>query len=792
MSHGMRTGLHRPVARRRRRQFIPEPVGGVEDVYAYELQPGETPPIKSQSFLPEDLKRKYGEPREIKLAKSSSQFWNKLWFTIKAIFFVIFYSILAAFAVIIEGWTAFYLLGVWAVLFLAREENDSIFEIIRSSYDIFQFGMNYLIDELNYWLELMRPFIPAYNWYVYFQRIWWEIFWRVVTPELMVELLMIAITVVWEMMPVFSQLVQALIPALFQLITPLAAIVQTLFETFLQVFLDLVDLLAQFLVAVAEIIPPLILIFASFIDIVFTQFGPFLTLFIDMFVWVINVSIPFLSKLAMELVTIFTNVGDAIANNGGGAGSGGGGLGVFFDYLFLIITASLEFVMRFTITLIQMLIALVVDNMPRIVAFLIMLIKMIAGLIPPIVVLVIQLASTASFGVLVDLFKALVQAFLDLAPELYDVLVALINSGIIENLLFALLEGFTTAASPTFLVTFSEVMGDVVAGAPQAVTAFIITTLRIYVALIPLIIDIIVIVLSSGIINTLLSEIIEALNVLIPELVTVVIVLITDVFIKVIVQAFLESALDLVVALIDGLAVLIVGIPYVELVTLLFAIIQAVTDFIPKLIQIVIFIVGSSITVITELITALTDGLVALLVEDDFLRLVFDVYFAIVSGVMKLLFDIDATILQELFDIFYQLIEPFFDAVVSLVGQSVSILNPDVTGAGGLAGAATALLEGAVEFLTDIFEMLGQLLDLFIQIADLRAIYKLLYPIITFVFTPALTAWEEIIKPSLCSIDFPCCILFVDPFSCVFPGIGNCCCNDGPGGCPPPGCSCIF
>ena len=759
-----------------------EDVYDFDDVYGFRLEPGEPPPIQEPVRQPREGEDAFPLIRHPVKASPRGTFSIILEVLATFVLFMLWFA--TAWIMQYQIWLIFAI--AFASTYTVRFYNDDLWTLLNNGYETFAIAFNWLVDDLlNPGLEEIRPFIPVYNWYTYFQQLWWKIFWQVIDVELMVELLMILIDITWQLMPTLVEVIQVLVPALVQIIQALTDIVTTLFDQFLQVFIDLIVLLAQLVSALVPVLPALIQIFSTLIQIVVQDFGPFFVQILDMFFLFIEVSIPFILDLVGIITTIFTNVANEIATNGLGTGSGG--LGQFFDFLFLVLIESLNFLGDLIEIIFDMIVTLVSTNLPRIVAFIVAIVLAIIQLIPGIVTLLLSLASGPTLSLLVTVVESLLQAFIDIAPAILDVFEDLVTSGIMENLLEGLFESLMTAGSPTFITTFVETLGFVLLTIVEWYAFVLSTIFNVIIIFFPALVDILILLLDNGFLVTFLEKVIEFIAALMPLYVIWLKTLIVDVLFNVLIRLLIENAVDAFNALLSAVVQLIVGAPIGQIVLLGLELINMIVTATPTIIQILLQMLVSFLNVLGLFYGEIAKAIIRLFVENDFVVLVFDIIFELFRVVILFVFGFDIEIMQFLFDFYFRLILPFFKVILIAFGAAINLLNPEESGAGpgDILNSAVQLVGYVLQFLADIFGLLGDILEIFQRTGVVLALQQGLYFLVETVLRPAWLLYNNIIRPALCPIDLMCCSLFNDFACCIFPAaFCNCACNDD-GGCPP-------
>lgn len=685
------------------------------------------------------------------------------------------------------------LVVVYFLLYFVRFYNEDLYFLITDSYALVAALWNYVAGQYNYYYELFRPFIPAYNLYYFFQKLFQQLFWKLIPIPFMISMLHILVQVTFEMMPTIILLAETLIPVLIQLVPPLIDIVNTLFILFLPTFVDLIELAMQFVQAIAPIIPTLVGTLSILVSIAIQQFGQFFPMLVNMAVIVINAAIPFIQDLATDLVGVLTQVSAEITL-AGGVGSGSGGLGQFFDFIFLLIKHGLPLIVKVGIALATALLDMVVANLGRIVEFVVVLLKVAINLIIAIVRVLVNIFTGPLFSQVRILALVVIQAVVDVLPSLYTAIQTVLTSGILVSVVQAVLEGFMTPNSPVLFISIANQFGNVLTSSTTVAIEGFIAGVRITVIFIPLVVQILIIVVSSGILNVLFNKLVELFVVAFPLIVNAIITLFNDVFVNVILRILFENLADFLIAVFNTLVQIVIGMPLVVITKLLVVLLKLVLQLMPKILTILTQLLIGSLLIVVQLTAAVLYLVHELFASNDILQILFDMLYAILAGFFRVLFQLDILQLQFFFDIVFRMIHPFFRIILLPFNIDLDSLKMDFESQQQIADALAIFYGTIFEYIEMLFSLIASVLQVSVIFSALQTAYAVVAPYINIIVKGAATVFFTVIKPIVCPIDIVCCTLLIAFECCVFPALCASCCCFADGGCPPAsvGCSCFF
>lgn len=698
------------------------------------------------------------------------------------------------------------LLILWVVIYYLRYFWGDGLQLIEDSYELAALTVNYGIDKRNWAFELFRPFIPIFNLYIYVNKIFNQIFWLVMTPSFVVYLLHKVIDLIWQLMPVVLDVLIALMQVFAALIPELINIAAALFDdAIIQTVMQLIQVAINIILALVPVLPQLIPILAIFIRLVVDQLQQYFVVIMDILVQIINAVIPFVISLVPELVATANAISAGIASAPQPIQP--------FDYVVILFTASIGLVIKIVVGVFELLMTVVVDNAPKIVAFLVSFLGAMTRLIEPVIVAVINIVTT-QLATIISLVLVLVQAFINMIPMIYDIVQDLLLSGVFEALIAAVIEGFTAPHSPVFLTTIFEKLGEVIETNLHYAIEAIKTMVNIVIILLPILINIITQLVSSNILVIFLKGVMGLIATALPLFVNLFMSLLLDVFFDVILRILLENFSDLFSSILESVVILLSGLmPF--LLRLLIAVFLSFIQLIPKLLMIIAVILAGSGVLIVQLLAAITQLIVDLLFSENFIFVLLKMMVSVINVFTKTLLGFEMAPLQFIVDFFFRIINPFFamiGASINLDTSNVNIDNVDFTtsptsgvngtigggGSGGGSGGGTTSNEP--DYTGALFTFFGKL-DILIKgigyiakyLGYVLYLFKYLSIGIEYSLKYAIIGFEYVVKPAACTIDATCC--FFIHLDCCWPGFPQFCtcyCNSADWGCPIPEWSCIF
>lgn len=702
----------------------------------------------------------------------------------------------------------FILLGVLVGLFFAWElASDYLYEgavLVKEVYGVFAYSVNYLIDVANEFLYRFRPYIPAWNAYLYIDRFQRNLFFEVVDPPTLVALIMILIDAAFELLPTVILFLKAIIPVVLSVFPYILDAVNAFFLALVAPIMTLagmttvlgmlLDILLTFIRAIIPLLPSLVSLISLFIATAAQAFRVIFPVFLNVLLIILNLLLPVITSLIPEIATAITVASARIALVNIQGLSMIAAVVQFFAILFF---AFFPVLVKLLISLLQSITKLIEESMPTINAAVVQLISAIPPLISDLMITLRSRAEGYTSINVMEIARFVVEAniqivmmFISLIPILQSLLIKIINAlfGVVSKLISALIDILFAPHSPVVFISIIHSIITLIIEQLAKVIKFWISFINVLISLIPSFVNLFNTMAQSGLLVKVyvlyFKLTIEWYKAILPPYIA----FLVDVTTKILMPLLLEAIFDLIGSTIDAIVHIFVIIDGTLLVNLLFAFVNAIVGIIPSFIMLFLKVVQDFPLVVVGIIKAVAKLIVDLFVNNDFVLVVYDFIVAIIGGVLKLLFGFNFEILFDMIRMFILAIVPFFNLVIQFVNAGLTVNPLEGTSPPALLLQAVGHIGKFIELALNIIERLRPVILLFDQIMK---VFVIVEPIVNFIIAPAAWAYENIVTPVLCPINVICCG-FRNFEKCIFPGFGPCCCALR-NGCPlkEPGCSCF-
>ena len=674
----------------------------------------------------------------------------------KGVLIWMFFLMWAVFRLLLEcQFPLLFLLLYFVTDFLLKYHGD-ILVWIATIYSIFAEVLNFIIGYINAVWLVIRPFANVYNYGLWMMRTIFVAIFASLSITQVEAIIKLLIPIAQQLSEIIAILINALAPVLIQLIPAIITILQELIVKMIPTFILLVQLAAKLVIALVPVLVTLVPILVSFVQNVLTSFGGTLVLIIQMLVDMLVTSIPFITEVINNIVLIVIDIRSRVTP----------GMDAF-SFFVIVITSSLKFIVNIVMVIVNMVVTLVQKNIRLIVNLVVDIINQLVLFIPPIIRVIIVVV-IENIGVLIGFISVLISALISLLPAVVSIFNSLLSSGIISDLITALLSAFTapsfthllayhatSAAETTFHTLSGFAAASVIEKIATSLASFLasaipmivqaaISIVNSIITLIPTIITLIINLVSSPTFVQLIMTFVNLVITFIPILVNIIMSLIDTAatLIPTLLQILLNAVIDLLPVLISLVKNLPVGI----VVNALKLLVISLTDMIPIILNIVLDLVASpsGLVAIKALFTSLVDMITELFKPGGILTTIIVSLITAIFGVFMSLFTGSAST---------GAIEPIVFAikfVIDIVGGFFTMLIGAITGNVGIAfdqllANAQPLftfidtLKSVVGAITGIFSRL-KILELFA--AALKGIVDLLQPVVDFI----MQIYEAILK----------------------------------------------
>ena len=668
--------------------------------------------------------------------------------------------------------------------FVVVHQADFI-SLFLESYELIADLYNYVAQQLNDIFNILRPFIPLYNYYTLWNQKLAYLFRLVVSPELFEWLVRTLIDVVWQIMPVFITVIQALIPAMASIIPQIVILVQAIIGTFLQPFIDFVITMIGVVVALLPSMKAIIIAMVVVLELVVQQFSQYFTIFAEMLVTVLDALIPALTPLLTILITFVSNVATDLSTQVAPTTSVGFGL-VLFGFLFVVFKNAIPLVKELIQWMVSTVLKLVTDHLPEIVEFVSMIIGLLPKLMLAIADIIVAIFTGPIFTQLIALVIVLVRAVIDLIPVLMSVLLQLANPTLLFALFTAIVESVTIPHSPVVFGSIAVQLANVLSSSVTVVVSLAVELVKMVVVLVPPIVNIIPQLLQSGILENIVRVLIDIVVKTIPELIKAIVFLFTDVLLVVVLRLLLEVLLplvgDVIKIVIKALSALLI-ITLNTVIIIFISILRALPLLFMLWLEWIILIVTEASVILSALISTTVYLIKNLMLNLEIRYLVAQILLGLVNMALFVVFGIKFEFMQAILDVVFELLIPIFSTLTGLSG------NLDISQLVGSAGAAASdALKDIISGLMTAISSVTGMLSFFKRISG---VLDFIGPVIQGAIKYAADIFFNYIVKVLCPLDLLCCV-FVQGECCIFPALCACCCTVDI--CPPSGvgCSCFF
>jgi hypothetical protein len=750
---------------------------------------------------------------------------NILFVLLDLLFRFILFLFVALSTVLVQVHIFLFILGIWGILVIFRGLQSDAVILFLELYAFVQLAWNYIAEDVVlYWMNQFRPFVDLYNMLIWLSRVSANVYAKVVNKDLMYQLIVIAIDMAFEIMPLFITVVQVLVPVIVDLAPAFVTIVRNLFDAFLRVDLSfspdpliksLMDILVQLVDAFVPHLPRLVDILSQFITLALAVFGNFVALFIEIILQLIKALMPTILEIIPDIQLAFIDMQARLALNPPPSNTDGFTLLLRFVAIgfFAFMTVIIKIVIAFGTAIIK----IIAESALLILKAVISLLKGLPAIIIALTKAVVKIISGPTLVSLIGLVTAVVVQLTLLIPVLTGLITELLRSAtpVVNAFIFALVEVVAQPHSPATIGTIIGAVAAAIVTNINKVLKFALDILIILIKMFPLFASVLTAILGSGVLEiwtqAFFGFLTPLLNTVIPALLT----FLLDVVLKTLIPVILEVIFDFVAGLMALAVQLIVGIDVVQLAHIFASLLDVVVDVIPLLLRLAIALLLETGTILLALVDGVLLILRMLFLDNDLIQILSNLIFAIVGGVTKILFGVDAELLQLVFDFLLSFVKPFFTLVIQIIVAVKKPVDPnapppppppgpppppprepvppgDLQEMMGDAGVLLDVIFFMGYAVGLLFSGLSLIFPLLQGLTFLLGLFKYLEPIVIYVVLPAAYVWEYVVKPVLCPLNVLCCV-FYNFGSCILPGLGPCCCVTN-NGCPEsiPDCDCIF
>lgn len=628
---------------------------------------------------------------------------------------------------LLSGWVVLIPVGIGVGFgYLLREFGNDVVQVAIDGWFFFSSAVNWVLENwINYvWREFLRPFVPLWN------ILWWavitivEVIFDSISIDDLAAIFRVIGDLAGQIVPILVILVQALVPVLVEILPSIITIITQLIVNLLPTFVQLIQVLAQLVLYLIPLLQTLLPILADFITDVIQNFGPLFIDLIEIGVQIIEQALPFINELLIILQAVVMEIQ---ANVTPGMD--------FFEFLGVAFASILPFVAQIFTVFVNMIVAIVQNNLPLITALFITVVQELTKLVPPVVTLIIQIV-TQSFPVLIELAAVLFNAVISLIPVFRDVFNQLLASNIIGDLIDAIIDVFLVPRSPAVIENIFTALTDFIQNNISLLETAMTTLVNVTVIGISLAAQLLINIAQSGILEDLLTTVIDLFVKLFPIFTNVLVTVINTVAGSDIIEDLLEAIINTTVSLLPELITFFTNVlPFSLLVDLLVQIIVALTSLLPVVITLLSELANTTdgITALGALVNVVVVVLEFLFTDPTIKSLIPDVLIAIINGLLQVFTGsggsvIDASVIQFLFNIFDTLQTPFFILIAQFVTGNSSIDPSNLL----------TFVGPVIQWVTILFDAVGSVTSLFAQVdfltfafEGLEAIVQAIEPIVS-------------------------------------------------------------